>query len=345
MNVSVMTVSLALRGHPKIPAARRAEIQQVATQMGYRPNPNAAALAYQRRHSMEHPICAGLAWINRWQEPGRLRGYKEFDLYWRGALEAAERNGFGLEEFVVGPELSFSRLEKILQARNIQGILVPPHGGMAGTEPDRLSLDWSRYSVVRFGYSLLDFPAHVVAGNHIQGTLLACDKIRERGYRRIGYTCFDGSSMRGKAGVFLFQMNLPEEERLPVHVIERGASRKVNLQRLDAWIRENRPDAIFSEVAELRGMLADLGHEVPRDIGLAATSVLDGNADAGIHQNSEEVGRAAIETLIELMYRNETGLPKLAREVLVDGGWQEGGTLPAKVRAPQPPSSQLAPAV
>jgi DNA-binding LacI/PurR family transcriptional regulator len=334
MGVSVMTVSLALRGHPKIPAVRRAEVLLAAERMGYRPNPNAAALAQQRRHSMAHTVCAELAWINLWREPTRLRGYKEFDLYWRGALSAAERHGFRLEEFDVGPNLPFRQLERILRARNIQGILIPPHGGMAGAAPDRSSMDWSGYSIVRFGYGLPDLPAHVVAGNHIQGTLLACEKIRELGYRRIGYSCFVGSSMRGKAGVYLFQMNHPVAERLPVHVIEHTVSRKENLRRLEVWIRKNRPDAIFSEVAEMRGMLAELGYAVPGEIGLAATSVLDGGVDAGINQHSEEVGAAAVETLLELIYRNEIGLPKLCREVLVDGGWQDGSTLPPRAPAP-----------
>jgi DNA-binding LacI/PurR family transcriptional regulator len=223
-------------------------------------------------------------------------------------------------------------LERILHARSIQGVLIPPHGGAAGTAPDRSSLDWSRYSIVRFGYSLLDLPAHVTAGNHIQGTLLACENIRAHGYRRIGYACFDASSMRGKAGVYLFQMNLPATERLPVHIVEREESRQSNLRRLDAWIRKHRPDAIFSEVAEMREMLGELGYRVPGDLGLAATSTLDGNADAGVNQNSEEVGAAAVETLLELIYRNETGLPKLGREVLVDSSWQDGSTLP-----PTPP--------
>jgi LacI family transcriptional regulator len=77
-------------------------------------------------------------------------------------------------------------------------------------------------------------------------------------------------------------------------------------------------------------MLGKLGYRVPGDLGLAATTTLDGNADAGINQNSEEIGAAAVETLLELIYRNDIGLPKLCREVLVDGSWQDGGTLPPK---------------
>ena len=69
---------------------------------------------------------------------------------------------------------------------------------------------------------------------------------------------------------------------------------------------------------------------MPEDIGLAAFSVLDGNADAGIYQNSEEIGRAAVQLLISLIHHNEHGVPEVCREVLAEGQWQDGSTLPPK---------------
>ena len=66
-------------------------------------------------------------------------------------------------------------------------------------------------------------------------------------------------------------------------------------------------------------LLKAAGCKVPRDIGLAALSVLDGNADAGIDQNSEEIGKVAIQLLISLINHNECSIPKICREVLVEG--------------------------
>lgn len=326
VGVSSMTVSLALRNHPKIPAGRRALIQGVAQRMGYRPNPMASALVYQRKNSSAHPITAELAWINHWKAPRRLRSYREFDLYWRGAVQAAEKCGFRLEEFVVGAQMTYSRLEKILQSRNIQGILIPPHGSEAITRPVVASLDWSRYSIVRFGYSLSDMSAHLVTSNQIQGAMLAFSKIIEKGYGRVGYVCHQCSSTHSKAGFLMAQIALPPGQRLPL--LEMDVHATDSVESLGRWITKNKPDAVLTEIAELPAMLLRLGCRVPEDIGLAATSVLDGNADAGIYQNSEEIGRVAVETLVGLIYQNQTGLPGLSREILVEAAWRDGSTLP-----------------
>ncbi|HAO77501.1 MAG TPA: hypothetical protein DCQ92_00730 [Verrucomicrobia subdivision 3 bacterium] len=69
---------------------------------------------------------------------------------------------------------------------------------------------------------------------------------------------------------------------------------------------------------------------MPEDIGLAALSILDGNADAGIDQNSDEIGKVAIQLLISLINHNECGIPKICREVLIEGQWVNGTTLPSK---------------
>lgn len=330
VGVSAMTVSLALRNDPRIRPARRLAIQKIAESMGYRPNAMAAALVHQRWNVSAHPIAAELAWINCWKDPKQLRAFHEFELYWRGATQAAARCGFRLEEFVIGSDLSFARLEGILQSRNIHGVLLPPHGGMAGRHPETASMDWSRYSVIRFGYSIPDFPAHIVSSNHTQGTLLAFREIHAHGYRRIGYVCHANPGTRAKAGFLMAQTNIPPESRLPI--LELDVRQAGFRDLLECWIRCHRPDAILTEMAELASLLSELGCRVPEDVALAATSVRDGNADAGICQNSEEVGRAAVETLISLIHQNQAGIPQLCREVLVDATWQDGSTLPDRRR-------------
>jgi DNA-binding LacI/PurR family transcriptional regulator len=58
--------------------------------------------------------------------------------------------------------------------------------------------------------------------------------------------------------------------------------------------------------------------------------VLDGNADAGIYQNSDEIGKTAVQLLISLIHLNERGIPAIPREVLIKGRWVDGSTLPAR---------------
>src|SRR5439155_26417282 len=125
--VSHVTVSLALRNSPKIPEARKLQIQEIAEKMGYRPNAMATALAHHRRMSAVTPVKAAIAWLNCWPKPEKLRSYMEFDRYWRGAFAAAEKFGYRLEEFICGERCPLPRLERILTTRAITGILIPPH--------------------------------------------------------------------------------------------------------------------------------------------------------------------------------------------------------------------------
>jgi hypothetical protein len=56
--------------------------------------------------------------------------------------------------------------------------------------------------------------------------------------------------------------------------------------------------------------------------------VLDGNADAGIYQNPEYIGKAAVEMLISLINHHYTGIPEICRELLIEGKWVDGSSLP-----------------
>ena len=87
-----------------------------------------AALAHYRHHRGERPIQAELAWINGWSPSARLRSFREFDLYWRGAEDEGARAGFRLTEFLLDGRMSAARLGAIFQARNIRGLFLPPHG-------------------------------------------------------------------------------------------------------------------------------------------------------------------------------------------------------------------------
>jgi len=101
VGVTAAAESLALKSHPSISEARRAEIQAVAERMGYRPNAVAAALAHHRHQSRAHPVQAALALINSHPDPAKLHAQPDFELCWRGATKAAEKFGYRLEEFCV----------------------------------------------------------------------------------------------------------------------------------------------------------------------------------------------------------------------------------------------------
>lgn len=333
LNVSHATVSRALRNDPRITVALRREIQDLADKMGYLPDPMLAALSNYRWSKGAKPIGGELAWINCWPEPARLRTYNEFNLYWQGATEEAKRAGFRLEEFCCPQELSPERLKTVLLARNIRGLLLTPR--WSRTAPDWGGLDWNEFHVVRFGYSLETPQAHLVTSNQLMDGMLAYENIWNLGYRRIGMamrTAQGTRLVRFSAGYLYAQLRRDSTARLRPLVLGEP-NPKEDLRLLSLWLKETKPDAILTDVSTIKDLLVEAGCRVPEDIGLAALSVLDGHADAGINQNSKEIGRAAVQTLISLIHHNERGIPAIPREVLVAGNWVDGSTLPNKAVA------------
>lgn len=327
--MSHATVSRALKNDSRISRAVRERVQTVAREMGYRPDPMLGALARYRVGRVKRVIGAELAWVNCWPDPKRLRTFKEFDLYWKGAFAEADRAGYRLEEFCCPGTLSPARLEQILTARNIRGILLTP--AWSTDKPVWDGLHWDKFSIVRFGYSLSSPPAHVVTSDQVLDGVLAYESMRARGYRRIGMVMWAAQGtwrVRFSAGYLYAQLRAGARPRLiPLSLSE---NRQQAQQQLRKWLRQVRPEAILTDVIQMPEMLARAGYRVPQDIGHAAFSVLDGQADAGINQNSEEIGRAAVQTLISLINHNERGIPETAREVLIAGRWVDGRTLPLR---------------
>ncbi len=325
LDLDQSTVSLALRNHPRISAPTREKVRRAAVELGYHPDPMLQALAAYRQAGRAQGITAELAWINRWSPPGRLHSFREFDGYWRGAEAAARDAGYRLENLHLG-DAPLSRLGRLLRARNIAGLVIPPHHGGCN---EWGGLDFSGFCIVRIGHSVR-LPAHAVGCDQTDAAILAFRSMHAHGYRRIGFVTHPGAeiSSRFRAGFLFAQENTESLVRLPtllLHEEDPGADR-ADLAR---WLQRHRPDAILTTSARLRAMLVGLGLKVPGDLALAATSVLDGNADAGIDQRPEEIGRGAIELLGSLLTHGHRGLPDIPRMLMISARWQDGASLPA----------------
>ncbi len=330
LEISHTTVSRALKDDPRISESLRARIREVAEEMGYTPDPMLAALSLYRRSNSERPITAALAWVNCWPTPSKLRTFKEFDLYWKGAAEEARRSGYRLDEFNCPAELPPNRLHEILRARGIQGLLLTP--SWSNTTPDWSRLDWNEFSVVRFGYSLQQPESHLVSSDQVSNGVLAFENMWAKGYRRIAMVMWrrQGTRLvRFSAGYLYAQLRLSKQLRIQPLILDEGDPEETRRQ-LSTGLKQINADAVLTDIPEIPNMLREAGFRVPQDLGVATLSVLDGNADAGIYQNSEEIGAAAVQLLISLLHHNQRGVPEFPREVLVPGRWVDGSTLPPK---------------
>lgn len=327
LRISQVTVSLALRDHPTISEARRKQIQALARQMGYRPNPAACTLAQFKRPNAVATVRSSLAWINGWSYPKQLRSYREFDGYWKGASSAAQAAGYRLEEFQLTPRLTPRQLQRILIARGVAGLLVPPH---AEPRSDWSELDWSKFSVVRFGRTVSALPVHSVTADQAANGLLAFNTMVARGYRRIGFVGYHNTTWLTGAGFLWAQTQVPSSERLQPFLYEGNENAEGSITALKTWMRHNKPDAIVTDVAGLRAQLNRIGYRIPDDVGLASLSIRDCPINAGIDQHPQEIGRVALRTLISLIHGRETGFPKIYHETRIPGSWVDGSDLPAR---------------
>ncbi|HEU5396263.1 MAG TPA: LacI family DNA-binding transcriptional regulator [Verrucomicrobiae bacterium] len=327
LQVSAATVSRALRDDRRISARMREQVRKVAEALGYRPDPMLAALSHYRRAGTTAPISAELAWLNCWPDPRRLRSFREFDLYWQGASAEAMRCGFRLEEFILDQGMNAARLEKILLARNVQGILIPPHGGVPLLWKN---FNWNNFCVVRFGYTVAIPQAHLVTSSQLTDGLIAYENIWRLGYRRIGLITIPKMLTRFGAGYLFGQWRQLSRVVVPPLVLPEWREEKQDRKALNDWLRKYRPDAVLTDIGPIRRLLEKTDHQVPQDIGLAHFSILDGDADAGIDQRSAEIGRAAVQLLISLINHNERGIPAVCRELLIEGRWVDGDSLPPR---------------
>ncbi|MDF7823618.1 LacI family DNA-binding transcriptional regulator [Pontiellaceae bacterium B12227] len=326
LGVSHVTVSKALRNQTGASVELKARIKNKAEEMGYVPDPMLAALSHYRKTSTEKPTQAALAWINPWPNPEELRQYKEFDLYWEGAVETAHRFGFHLEEFITS-KIPLHRLDTILKTRNIRGLLIPP---LHNSADDWKTFPWHDFATVRFGRTIAYPEAHFVTSAQIANIMLAIDHARELGYQRIGFVCEYVRMRLFGAGYSWAQSSLPKKQHLPLLALSLEDDSAHQQIALDQWIKKAKPDAILTDNSETPQMLKNLGYRIPEDIGIATTSIHDTPIDAGIDQKPFEIGRAAVRTLAALLTENNFGIPETRNEILVEGKWVDGSMLPRR---------------
>ncbi|PTX92292.1 LacI family transcriptional regulator [Opitutus sp. ER46] len=322
------TVALALRDSPRISAATRRKVQEAARLLGYRTNPLVAALMRNRRtrRTLRHETIAFVtchATPFGWRPPHHDRPD-----FFPGAVQRALELGYNLEHFwLAEPGMSPRRFRDILLARNVHGVLI----GRMPPGLHELELPWDPFSVVALGLTLRSPRFHAVTENHFDTVVQALDRCVAKGYRRIGFVFTEANdSPRVGArwlGAYLqYQHSAPALE--PVAVCPGTPSSEAEF---GAWFRRERPDALLvTHARPVLGWLRALRVDVPREVGLVELQDNPGHGAAGVYYDPAKIGALAIETLVGLLYHNETGVPADPHEVILTGSWREGNTLPGR---------------
>ncbi|HEY8965731.1 MAG TPA: LacI family DNA-binding transcriptional regulator [Candidatus Methylacidiphilales bacterium] len=326
---SHVTVSFALRNHPSVPPKTAERIKAVAAQLGYKPDPMLRALAEYRRSRRPARYQGSLAWINNYPHPEQLEDNYEYALYHQGAAKRAGELGYQVVSLTpTVQKMSGEKLRRVLTNRGIQGLLLPPQPASHAV----FDFDFTGFSAVAFGFTLASPQLHVIANCQYRSSMIAVRALRELGHRRIGFLISQHLNERSEGtflGGFLSEQNaFPLKDRLPVRVWEKhpGAEERKDLL---GWARRNRPDAIITDnVHWVREVLREIAIHVPEDLSLAAlTAGPKTTGYAGIDQNDLEIGSRAVDALVGMIYRNETGVPENPCRILVESTWRTGATV------------------
>jgi len=326
--VSVMTVSLALRNFPRISAETRKMVMDIAAKQGYRPNPMVANLMTHIRSSRPIPYQANLAYLTAFDAPNSWKKHPVAELAYEGICHRAQDLGFLIDTFWLNePRLNCQRLSQMLKSRNIHGVIVAPLPKAASLD----HLDWSQWSSVALGYSMLSPRINVVTHHQFHGISLILRKLEEKGYTRIGLVIeqevddkVDRTFSSCMAG---HQLRIPERDRVPPYF------QSLDPKTLGAWLKRYKPQVVIGHDGLVHN-LDILGLSSPRDISVALLAApLERSPHlSGLNQNWSMVGAAAVDTVVAQIYRNEPGIPKLPQTVMLEGSWFEGTSTPGPSR-------------
>lgn len=325
--VSKATVSLALRDNPRIRPSERLRIQRLAAESGYAPNAVMAHLLTQLRSGKTSAYQSTLGLIYATRPPEQLNHLASFREWFTACRARAKQLGYSLDEFMLfEPGMDPERLVRILDARNIRGLVVvgPFHRSVIPPEFDPI---WRRSATVVIGVRPVRPALSCAANDQFATAKNAVIALRELGYRRPGLCIsFEVDAHvedRFQGGFVVAQRNLPKRDRPPVF-----AYRPADQQRFIRWVERYRPDAIVTLHPEIKEWLAAARVDVPRDIGLVHLDrVAELHDWAGMRQNHESVGYAAIDTVIGQLHRNEIGVPPFQKCTFTNSTWVPGATV------------------
>jgi len=341
--VSSYTVSLALRDHPEIAEKTRNRVKREAARLGYRRDPIlSVAMARVRARGQS----AGAGTIGVVMAGPRI-GFEErlgAPEVLAGIREQAEQFGFGIDVF--WPDSDFlgnrARLSEIIHHRGLMGLVLVALGATfdahSGQEPPIEQL-MKGLPMATIGRISIETEPHWHIG--VDASRMGYEMIRrasQLGYTRPGlvydpfaYTRFAGTPVDGYRRAQ--EIFVAPEDQIPEFRWGIGNSEK----RFSEWLKQWKPDCLVSTDRSF----GQIGRFVPEGCGQAGgwTPEEDGRI-AGFEANWHEVGRVSISAIMAALQRHALGLPMVPGQMLLEGVWHDGASLPPKAVSRYKPGSR-----
>jgi DNA-binding LacI/PurR family transcriptional regulator len=301
-------------------------VAEVARQLGYAGNPLASSVMSHMRRG-EVSGCRGkIAWLSK-IHPGDIDQISWLQYIHQGARARAAQAGFLFEDVWLNDrDLPADRLGDILQARGIQGLIIPHD------HPHLARLPWDRFACATTMASAIAPPIHMAGPDTMYGIRESFIQLRRRGYKRIGlmlhpYHELDSQGME-RAAFLLETSGLPAPLRVPVLLLPELGEEPECVACFGAWIQRHQPDVVICINEYVIRWTQALGLDVPGRLGLVHLCRHPHLTQwAGIDQREDQIGAAVVDLVTGQLLHGEFGLPAFRKKVLITGTWVEGPTL------------------
>jgi transcriptional regulator with XRE-family HTH domain len=316
LGISKMTVSRALRGERHVGAAMREKVRQVAEEMGYRPDPEIAKLMTHMRRTRAKAAPRTLAFVWAERDADEIAASSWSQQLVLGARRQAQRLGFELEEFYLKARgMTGRRLSGILEARGIPGFILSP---LISRSRGHVSMAWEKFSSVVIGLGYARPALHRVHHHHFLGMMTALRRLRKQGHKRIGFYC--GSTINERmfrAWSASFLAHHPLAKPGDLLALRESPSQHDFL----AWVKAEKPEVVMDGGHIIKDWLKTIPEaRRPRHVTLGWRA---DHADvAGIDQQADVLGAAAVDLLVAQYQQNERGIPEAPRIVMTEGVWR-----------------------
>ncbi len=325
LGLSIATVSEALRDSPAVKPDTRARVLKAAKEAGYRRNPLVGATFSALRTGRHLGFSGTLALVDAPSGGGQqlIPFHRAIGV---GAARRAEALGFRTEVFGVGkraPSLSVTRLNAVLRARGIQGVIFLPFD----QRQDFADFDLDQLAAVSMDHRLLKPELHTIQADHYLSMRRCLDALQGRGYRRIGL-CLprpkdERSDYKWSSG-FISWFRLagctPPVPPLIPETLEKPA--------FMTWFERHKPDVILSHEEAVVDWVVQGGWKIPQDVGFFRINHTERSIPcAGLDLRPEQLGATAVETVVGMLHRRESGAPSCPNSISIDAHFVDGPTL------------------
>ena len=324
--VSRSTVSRALRNDPRLPTETCQRIQDLAGELGYKPNPLVSALMASRNPPRSSVEPTTIAIVITWEPGSQDTRSETFQRILSGAEERADSLGFKTEQFWLHADgMSDARLDEILRSRGISSLLFAPFP----LEHPKVEFSWDRYCLGAICRNMQLPAISYSAASSFFSMTEALKMLQKKGYRRPGLVLpmktpghvsaqWVGALAAAEFNNLNFRYQVPP---LVYNGIEKDA--------IESWHASHKPDILVSNDWGLTSLLKEtrLGERFPH---IMLDRLPNMNHLAGVDQLHQVVGAAGVDIVVAQAMKNVRGVPKHPKHVLIEGIWREGASCPTK---------------